>query len=129
MLKQLLDKHKPHIVLSLGVAASRHHFTPERIAINVKDGEADNNGYAPEDEAIALDGEDGMFTNLPVRELANVLRDNGYPASISNSAGTYLCNNIMYVGAQYAKGTGAVVGFLHMPANFELALAHRRLPS
>ncbi|OCS89231.1 pyroglutamyl-peptidase I [Caryophanon latum] len=129
VLKQLLDKHKPHIVLSLGVAAGRHHFTPERIAINVKDGEADNNGYAPEDEAIALDGEDGMFTNLPVRELVNVLRDNGYPASISNSAGTYLCNNIMYVGAQYAKETGAVAGFLHMPANFELALAHRRLPS
>lgn len=127
-LKALLQQHAPHIVLSLGVAAGRHQFTPERIAINVKDGEADNEGYKPEDEAIDADGADGLFTNLPVRALVNMLIEAGYPAKVSNSAGTYLCNNIMYVGAQYANETGTIAGFLHIPANFDIAIAHGRIP-
>lgn len=128
ILKELLAEHSPDIVISLGVAAGRHQFTPERIAINVKDGEADNEGYKPEDELIEADGEDGLFTNLPVRSLVNMLVENGYPAKISNSAGTYLCNNIMYVGAKYAQQTGAVAGFLHIPASFDIAIAHGRIP-
>lgn len=126
--KKLLAEIQPQIVVALGVAAGRHQITPERIAINVKDGEADNEGYKPQDEAILQQGEDGLFTNLPIRELVNMLQQHGYPAKISNSAGTYLCNNIMYTAIKYAKEHNKLAGFLHIPANFDISLQHERIP-
>lgn len=127
--KQYIEEVKPSIIISLGLAGGRYKITPERIAINVKDGEPDNNGYTPIDEAI-YDGEpDGHFTNLPIRNMVNTLKEAGYPSTISNSAGTYLCNNIMYEGIRYAKSQNHVfAGFIHIPANFELSIAHGKIP-
>jgi len=128
-LKQYIAEIQPTIILSLGLAGGRFKITPERIAINVKDGEPDNNGYTPVDESIAADGEDAYLTNLPIRRMVDRLNKEGYPAEISNTAGTYLCNNIMYEGLVYAKQhTGIRAGFIHIPASFELAIQHGKIP-
>ncbi|MGE7808830.1 pyroglutamyl-peptidase I [Lysinibacillus capsici] len=128
-LKQHIEEVKPQIIISLGLAGGRFKVTPERIAINVKDGEPDNNGYTPVDERIYEEGADAYLTNLPIRSMVNRLQAEGYPAEISNTAGTYLCNNIMYEGLAYAQQhEGVRAGFIHIPASFELAIQHGKIP-
>ncbi|MDP1394098.1 pyroglutamyl-peptidase I [Lysinibacillus capsici] len=128
-LKQHIEEVKPQIIISLGLAGGRFKVTPERIAINVKDGEPDNNGYTPVDESIYEEGEDAYLTNLPIRSMVNRLQGEGYPAEISNTAGAYLCNNIMYEGLAYAQQhKGVRAGFIHIPASFELAIQHGKIP-
>ncbi|AJK88441.1 MULTISPECIES: pyroglutamyl-peptidase I [Lysinibacillus] len=128
-LKQYIEEIEPQIIISLGLAGGRYKLTPERIAINVKDGEPDNNGYTPVDESIQEKGADAYLTNLPIRQMVNRLQAEGYPAEISNTAGTYLCNNIMYEGLVYAQQhEGVRAGFIHIPASFELAIQHGKIP-
>jgi len=128
-LKQYIDEVKPQMIISLGLAGGRYKITPERIAINVKDGEPDNNGYTPVDESIYENGADAYLTNLPIRNMVNRLQKEGFPAEISNTAGTYLCNNIMYEGLAYAKqNEGVKAGFIHIPASFDLAIQHGKIP-
>jgi len=121
----------PDAVISLGLAGGRYKITPERIAINVKDGAADNIGHIPIDESINLEGEPGYFSTLPIRQMVNKLIEEGFPAEISNTAGTYLCNNVMYEALHYAKTTKPDMnaGFIHIPASHELAIQHGKIPS
>ncbi len=128
-LKEYLDEVQPDIIMSLGLAGGRFKITPERIAINIKDGEPDNNGFAPVDAKIDESGDDAYLTNLPIRRMVEKLNEEGYPAEISNTAGTYLCNNIMYEGLAYAKKKGNILaGFIHIPASFDLAIQHGKIP-
>lgn len=132
--EQLLEHIKetdPDAVISLGLAGGRYKITPERIAINVKDGEADNKGYSPVDEPIYDNGQPAYMSTLPIRKMINTLIEKGYPAEISNTAGTYLCNNVMYEGLHYAANQKPSMrsGFIHIPASHELALQHGRIPS
>ncbi|ANU10265.1 pyrrolidone-carboxylate peptidase [Planococcus antarcticus DSM 14505] len=126
-----IDEEKPDAVISLGLAAGRYKITPERIALNVKDGDADNEGNKPVDEPIRKDGEAAYLSTLPVRKMVDRLLANGLPAAISNTAGAYLCNNVMYEGLHYAKinKPGLQTGFIHIPASHELAIQHGRIPS
>jgi len=128
---RILDEIKeqnPDAVLSLGLAAGRSTITPERIAINCRDGAPDNNGVVLNDAAIIEDGPDGYFSTLPIRKFVDALHENGFPARISNSAGTYLCNNVMYVVLHESKDRPA--GFVHIPASHELVLdGKKELPS
>jgi len=131
----LIVKHiqeiKPDAVLSLGLSGGRYKITPERIAINVSDGPKDNSGYAPVDEPIVEDGADGYFTNMPIRKMVNALKEVGLPAEISNTAGAYLCNNVMYRALHLANTElpDMLAGFIHIPASHELAVEHGRVPS
>ncbi|MDN4495592.1 pyroglutamyl-peptidase I [Ureibacillus aquaedulcis] len=128
-LKEYINEVQPDLIISLGLAGGRYKITPERIAINMKDGEPDNNGFAPVDAKINEDGADAYLTNLPIRKMVERLKKEGYPAEVSNTAGTYLCNNIMYEGLAYAKQQGNVLaGFIHIPASFELAIQHGKIP-
>ena len=124
-----IEQVKPDVVVSLGLAAGRFKITPERIAINVKDGAADNNGVTMQDQLIDEHGDDAHFTTLPVRKMVNHLKENGYPAEISNSAGTYLCNNVMYAVLHKYKNTPLRAGFIHIPASHELAIIDGKYPS
>ncbi|MBU8731907.1 pyroglutamyl-peptidase I [Cytobacillus oceanisediminis] len=119
---------KPDAVISLGLAAGRTAITPERIAINCQDGEPDNSGVAPEDKLIEENGPDGYFSTLPIRRMVNRLKEAGYPSAISNSAGTYLCNNVMYSVLHLLKSANIEVpaGFVHIPASHELAAASKK---
>jgi len=127
---ELIEKYNPDAVISLGLAAERDRITPERIAINCNDGPADNQGHKPNGEKIYSDGPDGYFSNLPIYAIIDALKEAGLPAKISNTAGAYLCNNVMYHGLHYFKQNGMDVpsGFIHIPASHSLAL-DRTYPS
>ncbi|ASN06127.1 pyroglutamyl-peptidase I [Virgibacillus necropolis] len=132
--KQLLDEIKnvqPDALISLGLAGGRYKVTPERIAINCNDGESDNKGHVPNGEAIFENGQDGLFSTLPLDKMVERLVRSGLPAEISNTAGTYLCNNVMYHGLYHFQKENLSVpsGFIHIPASHDLALKHKGIPS
>ncbi|HEY4554515.1 MAG TPA: pyroglutamyl-peptidase I [Bacillaceae bacterium] len=124
------EEVRPNAVISLGLAGGRHKITPERIAINCNDGARDNTGNIPKGEKIIEGGPDGIFSTLPVSAMAEALNEAGYPAEISNTAGTYLCNHVMYQMLYYLQTHSLDVpsGFIHIPASFELAIQHGKIP-
>lgn len=129
---EALREFVPDAVLSLGLAAGRTEITPERIAINCRDGAADNSGRALEDSKITEEGADGYFSILPIRMIVGALKEKGYPARISNSAGTYLCNNVMYsvLHELKEKNVNIPAGFVHVPASHELVIDEEKaMPS
>ncbi len=130
-----IERVRPAAVISCGLYAGRTAITPERIAINVKDtmGEdpiADNAGRVPVDERIA-EGPDGLFTTLPIRAITDNLLAAGIPTFISNSAGTFICNNTMYgvLHRLREQGDGVLGGFIHFPASTEMALTDPTMAS
>ncbi len=132
--KQLLEfirEIKPDAVVSLGLAGGRTKITPERVAVNVKDGDADNEGHKPVDEPIQTDGPAAYMSTLPIREMVDKLNESGFPATISNTAGTYLCNNVMYEALHYLQTNNLSIpsGFIHIPASHELAIEHGNVAS
>lgn len=126
--KEYIEEIQPDIIISLGLAGGRQKITPERVAINIKDGAADNSGYKPIDEELYPGEAAAYFSTLPIRAIVDELNTEGVPAEISNTAGTYLCNNIMYEGLRHASLKKEVMaGFIHIPADFELAIAHGKI--
>lgn len=116
-LRVALDAHRPQLVLALGQAAGRDGFTLERIAINLDDARiADNAGAQPVDEPVVARAAAARFTTLPIKAMVAALRDAGHAASVSNSAGTFVCNHVFY-GLQHAlaRRKRARSGFMHLP--------------
>lgn len=128
---ELIEHIQPDAVLSLGLAAGRNHITPERLAVNWMEGPKDNQGNRMSGERITECGPDGIFSTLPVQEMVEALHKEGLPASISNSAGTYICNNVMYAILHDLKKQKKAMpaGFIHIPASHELAVEQPKLPS
>ncbi|MCA1032070.1 pyroglutamyl-peptidase I [Bacillus timonensis] len=126
-----IDEIKPDVVISLGLAAGRTKVTPERIGINCRDGEVDNKGVQLQDSPIDDNGPAAYFSTLPIRKMVDILQESGYPAKISNSAGTYLCNNVMYATLHKIEQEKLNIraGFIHIPASHELAVQKPQLPS
>lgn len=129
-LLELIEKHQPDAVVSLGLAGGRNCITPERIAINCNDGPVDNRGHKPNGEKIIEDGPDAYFSKLPIYKIVEALEEAGYPAKISNTAGTYLCNNVMYHGLHYVHEHNLDIpsGFIHIPASHAIAIK-KNMPS
>ena len=97
-----IEKEKPDYVLCIGQAGGRESITPERVAINIDDARIpDNEGNQPIDTPIFADGEAAYFSNLPVKAMVEAIKKEGLKSSLSNSAGTYVCNHLMY-GVLYA---------------------------
>lgn len=118
VLKPEIDKVKPDVIILLGLAANRDAITPERVAINMKDSKGpDNNGYIPVDEIISKEGKDAYFSSLPIRDIVTNLTALGIPSKISNTAGLYVCNNIMYHVLEYIDHNELDIkaGFIHVP--------------
>ena len=96
VIKQAIEDHEPDMVLSIGQAGGRSDITVERIGINIDDYRiADNGHQQPIDEKIFADGPDAYFVNLPIKAMVKSIRSAGIPASISNSAGTFVCNQVV----------------------------------
>ena len=115
---ETMEQEKPDYVLSIGQAGGRAEITPERIAINIDDaGIPDNEGNQPTDRPIYPDGENAYFSTLPVKAIVEAIKREGIPASISNSAGTYVCNHLMYSVLYSIKKNALPIkaGFLHVP--------------
>ena len=135
MLLAEVERIRPAAIISCGLYAGRAAVTPERIAINVKDTMAedpipDNAGRTPVDEPVG-DGPDGLFATLPVRAIQQNIATAGIPSFISNTAGTYICNNTMYGVLNHLRlnGSGTLAGFIHFPASTDMAVANPTLPS
>ena len=113
-----IRKENPDAVLCVGQAGGRFEVTPERVAINVDDARIpDNEGNQPIDKPIYEDGEPAYFATLPVKAMVEAIRNEGLPSSLSNSAGTFVCNHIMYgVLYQISKMDKKIrAGFVHVP--------------
>ena len=110
--------HRPEAVVCVGQAAGRGEITPERVAINIKDASIpDNEGNQPCDEPVYPDGDGAYFSTLPVKAMVEAIKAAGIPASLSNTAGTFVCNQLMY-GLLYHIGRefpGTAGGFIHVP--------------
>lgn len=130
-----VEKFQPDIIIACGLAAGRTAVNLERIAVNIKDIEAssyaDNRNERPQDIPIRANGPDGLFSTLPIRVITDRLIENGIPAVISNTAGTFICNNVMYGMLDYIKQSspGVLAGFVHFPASTEMALHKPSLPT
>lgn len=124
-----IEKEKPDVVLCIGQAGGRFEITPERVAINVDDARIkDNEGNQPIDTKIFEDGENAYFTTLPIKAMVEAIREANLPAAVSNTAGTFVCNHLMY-GVLYTlskKYPHIKGGFTHVP--FIPAQVARRTP-
>lgn len=127
---RLYEEIRPDVVISLGLAAGRNRITPERVAINVNDAVVDNSGYRPVDEPIVADGPAAYFSTLPIRRMVEALNESGLTVDISNTAGTYLCNHVMYRMLYHIEQAGHSTpsGFVHIPASHEMAM-NKNYPS
>jgi len=113
-----IDKHKPVIVLCLGQAGGRAALTLERVAININDAViADNAGIQPIDKPIVRNAPAAYFATLPIKAMLAAIQKLNLPASISNTAGTFVCNHLLYgVLHHLAKKQHTIrAGFMHVP--------------
>lgn len=130
-LNAAIDSLSPTLVLSVGQAGGRTDISVERVAINVDDARIpDNRGNQPVDTPIVGNGPAAWLSSLPIKAIVSALRDAGIPASVSQTAGTFVCNHVMYgllhklSGMPEAKG-----GFIHIPYLPQQAAAHPGAPS
>ena len=120
-IRELIRAHHPDVVVSLGLAAGRTAITPERVAINLRDARIpDNAGASPVDEPVVPGAPVGRFSTLPIKAMVAALAADGVPAAVSQTAGTYVCNDVFYA-LQHLLATepaleGIRGGFVHVPA-------------
>jgi len=118
VVREAMLAEDPDVVVCVGQAGGRFAVSPERVAINIDDGRIpDNDGNQPIDTPIRADGEPAYFSSLPVKAMVIAMKDAGVPAVVSNTAGTYVCNHIMYqvlylIDHEFPGKRG---GFVHVP--------------
>ena len=118
VLEENIKSFSPNIIICVGQAGGRSKITPERIAINIDDARIpDNIGNSPIDEAIRKDGENAYFSTLPIKAIVDELNKNNIPSAISNTAGTFVCNHIMYEALYITSKNypNIKAGFIHIP--------------
>ena len=123
---EAIERLCPDAIVCVGQAAGRRAITPERVAINVMDARiADNAGRMPVDEPIVRDGPAAYFSTLPIKAMCEAIRAAGILAEVSNTAGTYVCNNLMYgiLHTLAVHGRKTPCGFVHVPCTPEQAAA------
>ena len=118
VLETELVRYQPDVVLCIGQAGGRASLTPERVAINQDDARIpDNQGNQPIDTPIRLDGEAAYFSTLPIKAMVQAIKEVGLPATVSNTAGTFVCNHLMYQALYLAdkKFPNMRAGLMHIP--------------
>ena len=118
LVAEAIEREQPNFVLSIGQAGGRAAVTPERVAINVDDARIpDNAGQQPIDVPIFAGGENAYFATLPVKAMTDAIRNAGLPSALSNTAGTYVCNHLMYGVLYYLHQNHKSIkaGFIHVP--------------
>ena len=132
LIEEAIEKYSPDIVLSIGQAGGRNEITIEKVAINLLEARIkDNDGYQPLDKPIKEDGETAYFTNLPIKGMVAHIKENNIPANISYTAGTFVCNSVMYnilylIDKKFPHIKG---GFIHVPFLPEQAVLKNPIPS
>ncbi|WP_122939144.1 pyroglutamyl-peptidase I [Brachybacterium sp. EE-P12] len=121
LLAEAVRALRPSLVVAVGLAAGRSAITPERVAINLRDARIpDNAGASPVDEPVVPGAPVGRFSTLPIKAMVAALAADGVPAAVSQTAGTYVCNDVFYA-LQHLLATepaleGIRGGFVHVPA-------------
>lgn len=117
--QRILEKARefqPDVILSVGQAGGRQAVTPERIGVNIRDARIpDNKGNRPVGEFVVRQGPAAYFSTLPVQEMEKAMASRGIPAAVSNSAGAFVCNDVLYSLLHHYAGTSVRVGFIHVP--------------
>ena len=122
VLEEAILDYQPDVVLCIGQAGGRTGLTPERVAINQDDARIpDNQGQQPIDLVIREDGQPAYFSGLPIKAMVKAIQEAGLPASVSNTAGTFVCNHLMYQLLYLIdkKFPGLKGGFMHIPYMME----------
>lgn len=120
--EEAVEMHRPDVVISIGQAGGRAEITPEWVAINLAEARIpDNDGNQPMEESLVAEGPAAYFSTLPVKAMVENIRAHGLPSNISYTAGTYVCNSVMYrvlhmAATQYP---GMKAGFIHVPYAME----------
>lgn len=110
------EKFCPDIILCVGQAGGRDKVTPERVAVNLRNARIpDNAGNQPQGEPVISGGPDSLMATAPVENMASAIREAGIPAEVSNTAGTFVCNDLLYTLLYHYRGTATKVGFIHVP--------------
>lgn len=113
--KKVMDVN-PEFVICLGLASTRSNITPERLAMNLIEARIpDNDGKQPIGKKIIPTGTDGLFSSLPIKQMVKACNDVGVNSEISNTAGTYVCNYLMYQIIHLSRELNFKAGFIHLP--------------
>ena len=116
MILEKAEEFQPDLILCIGLAGGRGAVTPERIAVNIRDARIpDNAGFQPNGDPVAPDGPAAYFTTVPVVQMSAAIRAAGIPSAVSNSAGAFVCNDVLYALLHRFSGTETRVGFIHVP--------------
>ncbi|GAA1935583.1 pyroglutamyl-peptidase I [Kitasatospora viridis] len=125
-LRRAVEESAPEVVVCLGQATGRPDLTVERVAINLDDARIpDNAGGQPLDRPVVEGGPAAYFATLPVKACVAAVRESGVPASLSHTAGTFVCNHVFYALMHLLATELPTVrgGFVHVPALPEQVLA------
>lgn len=107
---------RPDVIISVGQAGGRDAVTPERIAVNIRAARIpDNDGVVLDGPRIAPEGPAAYFSTLPVEAMRDAIRSAGIPAAVSNTAGTFVCNDVLYSLLHRYNATSVRCGFIHVP--------------
>lgn len=132
VIDEAIKKHNPDVILSIGQAGGRPDITVERVGINLDDYRIkDNEGNQPIDKTIFEDGKLAYFASIPIKAIVEHIKKNNIPASISNTAGTFVCNHVLY-GVLYLidkKYPSKKSGFIHIPFLPEQVIDKKGQPS
>ena len=116
MLLDAADDLHPDAILSVGQAGGRRGVTPEVVGINLREASIpDNAGQQPVNVPVAEGGPAAYFATIPVRDMVDAIRAAGIPASLSYSAGAFVCNDVLYTVLHHYAGTAVQAGFIHVP--------------
>lgn len=125
VLKDAIGALKPDVVIAVGQAGGRVDLSVERVAINVDDAPIPDNAHKQlVDEPIVAGGPAAYFSTLPIKAIVRGLREAGLPASVSQTAGTFVCNHVFYGLMHHTAGTNIKAGFIHIPYLPQQAAAH-----
>ena len=131
-IEKAIEEHNPDVILSIGQAGGRFDISVERVGINLDDFRIpDNEGNQTIDESIFPDGENAYFVDLPVKAMVKNIQKNKIPASVSYTAGTFVCNHVLY-GTLYLvniKYKGKKAGFIHIPFLPQQVIDKKNTPS
>lgn len=132
VIDEAIAKYNPDAVLSIGQAGGRPDITVERVGINVDDCRIpDNEGNQIIDEPVYADGPDAYFVTVPIKAMVQSIQNQGIPASVSNTAGTFVCNHVTYGVCHLiaTKYPGKRSGFIHIPFLPQQVTDKKNMPS
>lgn len=131
-IERSIERHDPDVVICVGQAGGRYELSLEKVGINLNEARIpDNEGNQPQGTKVHENGENAYFATLPLKGMLKSLHDENIPANISYTAGTYVCNHVLY-GLMHmlnSKFPGKRGGFIHVPFLPQQVIGKRNMPS